>query len=110
MRMIFCGLSLALLAACGDGASTTGTGNDGTANGAVAAPAANAAAPTNSLADLRRADEVNECIQDVANELPSGTDVNAFCNCAVDNMSQGQGERPAMEACAARMGINTEGM
>lgn len=109
MRMIFCGLSLALLAACG-GAATTNAANDAAANVTASEPAANAAAPSNSAADPRRAGEIGECVRDVANELPAGTDVDAFCGCAVDNMSQGQAERPAMEACAARMGISTEGM
>lgn len=109
MRIIFCSLSLALLAACGD-AATTNAANDSTANTTAAEPAANAAAPSNALADLRRADEIGECVQDVANELPAGTDVNAFCGCAVDNMTDGRGEREAMEACATRMGISTEGM
>ena len=108
MRLILCSLSLALLAACGGNATTNAADN---AANAAAAPAANAsAATTNTLSDARRADEVGECVQDVSNELPQGTDVNAFCNCAVDNMAQGQRERPAMEACAARMGISTEGM
>ena len=45
-------------------------------------------------------------MQDVQNELPAGTDVNAFCNCAVDGMAQNGGrERPAMEQCATQMGI-----
>ncbi len=30
---------------------------------------------------------VQECVQDVQNELPAGTDVNAFCNCAVAGMA-----------------------
>jgi hypothetical protein len=93
--------SLALLAACGGG-----SGNNA---GNAAAPAANGAAPapvSTPAADPRRVGELQECANDVANELPAGTDVNAFCNCAVDRMAQNGGrERPAMEECAAQMGI-----
>jgi len=109
MRIIFCGLSLALLAACGD-ATTSNAANDSIANMTAAEPAANSAAPSYSDADLRRADEISECVQDVALELPTGTDVYGFCGCAVDNMTGGRGERQAMEACATRMGISTNGM
>ena len=42
----------------------------------------------------------------VRNELPPSADVNAFCGCAVEKMTTGGlGERPAMEQCAAQMGI-----
>ena len=101
MRMILVTASLALLAACGGGASNNSAGNAG-------APAANASAPAapTASADPRRANEVGECVADVRNELPPGSDVNAFCNCAVDKMTQGGlQERPAMEQCAQQMGI-----
>ncbi len=94
--------SLLLLAACGGGAASNGAGNG-------SAPATNDAAPaavSTPAADPRRAGEIQECASDVANELPAGTDVNAFCNCAVDRMATNGGrERPAMEECARQMGI-----
>jgi hypothetical protein len=108
MRTILAGLALAMLAACG-GAATNA--NDSAANSS--APVGNATAPdkpanASAAVDPARADEIGECTQDVANELPAGTDVNAFCNCAVDGMQGGRGERAAMEACAAQMGIESE--
>src|SRR5688572_10505020 len=94
--------SFCLLAACGGGASNNSAGNG-------AAPATNGASPaavSTPTADPRRAGELQECASDVANELPAGTDINAFCGCAVDKMAQNGGrERPAMEECAAQMGI-----
>lgn len=115
MRTILAGVSLALLAACG-GAGTTA--NDSAANGSAAAPTNTSAQPAAAsdkpagapaAADPARAGEINECIQDVANELPAGTDANAFCGCAVDGMQGGRGEREAMEACATQMGIEPRG-
>jgi len=100
MRMILATASLVLLAACGGGASNNAAGNAGEASngGAAAAPAA--------AANPRLANEIRECVDDVRNELPAGADVNAFCACAVGKMtSGGLGERPAMEQCAAEMGI-----
>jgi hypothetical protein len=105
--------SLCLLAGCNKGAANN------SANAPAPAPAANASAPVESAAPPaqtsapvgaasgdQRAHDVQECANDVANELPAGTDVNAFCNCAVDGMAQNGGnERPAMEACATQMGI-----
>ena len=104
MRMILAGAALALLAACGGDASETAADNATVAAGNAAT--ANAA---EALADPARAGEVAECKQDVATELPAGTDLDAFCDCAVTGMQGGTGERQAMEACAAQMGINTEG-
>lgn len=112
MRIIFAlaaTTSLCLLAGCGGGG----------ANNNAAAPAANApatsAAPAQTSAPAstggaRNPADVQECVQDVQTELPAGTDVNAFCNCAVDGMAANGGrERPAMEQCAAQMGIRPQG-
>ena len=106
MRVILLAVPLALLAACGGGA-TTNTANAAAANGS--ASAANAAAPANALGDARRADEIQECSDDVRTEVPEGTDLNAFCGCAVDRMQTGLGERQAMEQCAAQMNIQPRG-
>ena len=103
MRMILATASLALLAACGGAASNNNAGN-----GAAPAEAANGSAPSAPAASAnpQRENEIGECVRDVANEMPAGADVNAFCGCAVDKMtSGGLGERPAMEQCAAQMGI-----
>lgn len=109
MRIILATLPLALLAACGGGASENKAGNAAAPAANAAEPAANAAAPTNALADPRRANEIQECVADVRSEVPEGTDVDAFCGCAVDRMQGGGGERDAMEACAAEMGIQPRG-
>ena len=108
MRMILAASSLALLAACGGGASNNAAGNAaapaGTANAAAPAPSADPALAA------RRADEIRECSDDVRSELPEGADLNAFCGCAVDRMTQsGAGERDAMEQCAAQLGITPRG-
>ncbi len=108
MRLIVASLPFVLLAAC----------NGGGADNKAADPAANAAAPeaaangsmsaanTAAAMEPARAGEINECIEDVRTEVPEGTDLNAFCGCAVDRMrGTGAGEREAMEACAAEMGI-----
>ena len=114
MRTILAGLSLALLAACGGAATdaNNSAGNDAAPASNASAPAAAADKPANATAAANpaRADEIQECVQDVANELPAGSDVNAFCGCAVDGMQGGRGEREAMEGCAAQMGIDTNGM
>ena len=115
MRIIFALVataSLCLTAGCNRGA-----GNNAAAANAPA-PAANAPAPVESAAPpaqtaapassggARDPSSVQECIQDVQTELPAGTDVNAFCECAVAGMAQNGGrERPAMEQCATQMGI-----
>jgi hypothetical protein len=111
MRIILATLPLALLAACGGAASENQAANAAApaANAAEPVAAANAAAPTNALADPRRANEIQECSDDVRTEVPEGTDLNAFCGCAVDRMQSGGGERGAMEACAAEMGIQPRG-
>ncbi len=117
MRITLAALPLLLLAACGDRASENASGNQ-----AAPEPAANEAAPGNEaatgnaakpagaaadpLADARRADMIRECSDDVRGEVPPGTDLDAFCGCAVDGMERGSGERDAMEACAAQMGIS----
>jgi hypothetical protein len=100
MRMILATASLALLAACGGGASNNIAGNAA----APAAEGANAQAPVAASSPARE-NEIRECINDVRTELPAGSDLNAFCGCAVDKMTTGLRERPAMEQCAAQMGI-----
>jgi hypothetical protein len=100
MRMILATASLALLAACGGGASNNASGNAP----APAVEGANAQAPV-AAASPARENEIRECIQDIRTELPAGSDLNAFCGCAVDKMATGLRERPAMEQCAAQMGI-----
>lgn len=109
MRIILATLPLVLLAACGGAATGNKAGNAAEPAANAAAPAANEAAATNALADPRRANEIQECIGDVRTEVPEGTDLNAFCGCAVDRMQSGGGERDAMEACAAEMGIQPRG-
>lgn len=94
MRMILATASLALLAACGGNTSNNSAGNSAT-------PASTAAAPANP----QRENEMRECADDVRPEFPAGTDLNAFCNCAVDKMQTGLRERDAMNQCAAQQGI-----
>lgn len=98
MRMILATASLALLAACGGGASNNSAGNAADNN---AAPTSTAAAPANA----RREHDMRECANDVRPEFPAGTDLNAFCSCAVDKMQTGLRERDAMNQCAAEQGI-----
>ncbi len=114
MRGIVISFSLALLAACGGAATNMTNGSNDAAPAAnAAAPEADAngakpetaAAPAAATGDPRRAGEIQECIADVRPEVPEGTDLNAFCGCAVDRMQGGGGERAAMEACATEMGI-----
>jgi hypothetical protein len=110
MRIIFAlaaTTSLCLLAGCGGG----GANNSANAPAPVANAPAASAAPAQSAAPAgaRNAADVQECVQDVQSELPQGTDINAFCNCAVDGMAANGGrERPAMEQCAAQMGIQPQ--
>ena len=107
MRLTIIAVPLALLAACNGG------GGDKAADNAANAAAPEAAANTSTSAanDLAasyptRAADIQECIEDVRNEVPAGTDLNAFCGCAADRMhASGAGERNAMESCAAEMGI-----
>jgi hypothetical protein len=98
MRTILAVASFALLAACGGGASNNSAGN-------AAAPAAAGAPGPAATANPQREGELRECVDDVRTELPAGTDIDAFCGCAVDKMQTGLSERPAMEQCAAQMGI-----
>jgi hypothetical protein len=100
MRMILASASFALLAACGGGGANNSAGNAAAASNGSAATA-----PAPASSDPRRASEIQECIQDVRTELPPTADINAFCGCAVDKMQTGLQERPAMEQCAAQMGI-----
>lgn len=105
MRMILATATFAFLAACGGAVSNKAADNVAAPANAAAPTSSNTIAPANSLADARRADMVRECSDDVRNEVPAGTDLNAFCGCAVDRMQGASGERQAMEACAAEMGI-----
>jgi hypothetical protein len=98
MRMILATASLALLAACGGGASNNSASDN--------ASGANTSAPvTAAPANPRRENEMRECADDVRTELPAGSDLNAFCGCAVDKMQTGLRERDAFEQCAAQLGI-----
>ena len=104
MRIMLAAVPLALLAACGDADRPA----DNAANAAAPEAAANTTSAANTMAamDPARAGEIQECIQDIRPEVPEGTDLDAFCGCAVDRMrGMGEEERPAMEACAAQMGI-----
>jgi hypothetical protein len=105
MRMILATATFAFLAACSGTAGNKAAGNVAAPANAVAPAPANAISPANALGDARRADMVRECSDDVRNEVPAGTDLDAFCGCAVDRMQGASGERQAMEACAAEMGI-----
>ena len=105
MRLILLSLPFALLAACGGSGPANKADNAAAPDAANVSAPADAAAPADPLAAAQRANEVNECIADVRPEVPEGTDLNAFCGCAVDRMQSGGGEREAMEACAAQMGI-----
>jgi len=107
--------SLCLVAGCNRGGSANNSANATTPAPATNAPVESAAPPAQTPAPAatggdRDPSDVQECVQDVQNELPAGTDVNAFCNCAVDGMAANGGrERPAMEQCAAQMGIQPRG-
>jgi hypothetical protein len=108
MRIILAAVPLALFAACNSGAANNAAANDsGAANAAAPAPAANEAKPAEAqaAADPRRAGEIAECVQDVQSEVEPGTDVQAFCGCAVDRIQGGRGEREAMDQCAAELGV-----
>ena len=94
--------SLCLLAGCNRG----GANNSATANAPAAnmtAPAANAAAPAAPAAG--RDNEIAECTADMSRNLPAGSDVAGFCNCAVDRVAAGTRQNEAMEQCAAQLHI-----
>jgi hypothetical protein len=99
MRMILAAASFALLAACGGGTSNNSAGNS--------ASGANTSAPV-AASNPQRENEMRECANDVRSELPAGTDLNAFCGCAVDKMQTGQREREAFEQCATEQGIRPQ--
>ncbi|MBC7986750.1 MAG: hypothetical protein H7X93_08785 [Sphingomonadaceae bacterium] len=110
MRMILATLSLGLLVACGGAAEDDADRDDETtAESEDAGDDGDDATDADASADPRRADMIGECIDDVRPEVPAGTDLDAFCGCAVDGMEGGAGEREAMETCAASMGIEPEG-
>jgi len=106
MRMILATASLALLAACGGGAS-----NNSSANGA---------APANGSADSElasmRAQGIAGCSAEVSRRSAPGTDVARLCGCAVDRLMAGKtvaqlhelrdgSEQEALNACAAEQGV-----
>jgi hypothetical protein len=94
--------SLCLLAGCNrGGANNSATANAPAAN--AAAPAANAAAPAAPAAN--RDNEIAECNADMGRNLPAGSDVAGFCNCAVDRIAGGTRQNEAMEQCAAQLHI-----
>ena len=109
MRTLMIAVPLALLAACSGGGGNQAATSDNAANAAAPEAGANTAmSAENTMAamDPARAGEIQECIDDIRTEVPANTDLDAFCGCAVERMqSRGEGERPAMEACAAQMGI-----
>ena len=108
MRILPIAVPLALLAACHNGGDNPPAAADNGANAAAPAAGANSMTADNTMAamDPARAGEIQECIQDIRTEVPANTDLDAFCGCAVDRMrGLGEQERPAMEACAAQMGI-----
>jgi hypothetical protein len=115
MRIVFSlavTASLCLVAGCNRGGSANNSVNAPApaTNAPVESAAPPAQTPAPSAGGTRNPSEVQECVQDVQSELPAGTDVNAFCNCAVDGMAANGGrERPAMEQCAAQMGIQPRG-
>lgn len=106
--------SLCLLSGCNRGGDNNAAAANAPAPAAnapmeSAAPPAQTPLPGAGTGGARDPSSVQECIADVQNELPAGTDVNAFCECAVAGMAQNGGqERPAMEQCAAQMGIQPE--
>jgi hypothetical protein len=108
MRMILATVSLALLAACGGGAS-----NNSSANGA--APANGAASADPELASMRT-QGIAGCSAEVSHRSPPGTDVARLCGCAVDRLMAGKtvaqlhalrdgSEQEALNACAGEQGV-----
>ena len=98
--------SLCLLAGCNRG----GANNAAAANApAPSAPAPNAAAPAETpapaAADSRSARDIADCVSGAPENLPAGTDANAFCTCAVGKMGTGTAQNDAIRQCAAEMNI-----
>ena len=91
---------LCLLAACSGGA----------ANNSAATPGANAAAPAATPATPeRRARMIRTCGENMASQLPSGTNTNAFCSCTIDKMlANGSAQRDAIIECAGEMHIQMQ--
>ena len=90
--------SLCLLAGCSGGGASNG------------APAANAAAPAATPATPeRRARMISACRENMASQLPSGTNSNAFCSCTIDKMlTNGSAQRDAIIECAGEMHIQLQ--
>jgi hypothetical protein len=110
MRMILATASLALLAACGGGAS-----NNSSANGAAPANATGAAPADAELASMR-AQGITGCSAEVTRRAPAGTDVAGLCGCAVDRLMAGKtaaqlretgggNEQEALNVCAGERGV-----
>lgn len=113
MRMILATASLALLAACGGGAS-----NNGSANGSAPANVAGAApggAADPELVRLRTR-LVAGCSGEEGRRAPPGADVARLCGCAVDRLLAGKtaaqlratgigNEQEALNTCAGELGI-----
>ena len=97
--------SLCLLAACNGGAAH----NSANAPAPAPAPAANTAAPAQAPAPAGAAsgsaNEIAECVAGADENLPAGTDANAFCTCAVGKIGTGTSQRDAINQCAAEMNI-----
>ena len=99
--------SLCLLAGCnrGDG-NNAATANAPAANApAPAASAAPAGTPAPAAADSRSARDIADCVSGAPENLPAGTDANAFCTCAVGKMGGGTAQNDAIRQCAAEMNI-----
>ena len=92
--------SLCLLAGCNRGGGNNAAAANASAANA-AAPAANAATPAAPAAN--RDNEIAECTADMSRNLPAGSDVAGFCNCAVDRVAGGTRQNEAMEHCAAQL-------
>ena len=118
MRMILVAASLAMLAACGTGASDQNAAN-GTSAANEASNATNTASASPDAAALAgyRAEAIAECTDDVRGEAPEGADVSGLCGCAIDRHMAGktfeqlehgseEGARAMLEQCATEMGIS----
>ena len=73
MRLVLAA-TFAFLTACGGTADNKAASNLGTSTNASAPVPTNSMTPTNSLGEVRRADMVRECSDDVRDEVPAGTD------------------------------------
>lgn len=105
--------SLCLLAGCNRGAANNSANApapvENVAVPETEAPPAETPAPANAAgpsAGASAANEIAECVRDGERNLPAGTDVNAFCTCAVGKMTTNQTpQRDAINQCATEMNI-----